>query len=141
MAEQFSFFKNGLSDAAFVKYMGAVQDEVDTYFTQEWGDGGHADLLQSLSDLFTLTSSRCLLGEEIRQRWNASGMAEHYCKCVCVCVLLFCAPLFRASSCSSSNLCLTHKRRTRYFLYSHSLFLSQSAKSASHQMHPSASIV
>lgn len=80
MAEQFAFFKDGLSDKAFVKYMELVQDEVANFFTQEWGDEGQADLLQSLSNLFTLTSSRCLLGEEIRKRWKASGMAEHYCK-------------------------------------------------------------
>jgi sterol 14-demethylase len=79
MAEQFAFFKDGLSDSSFIKYMELVQDEVANYFEQEWGDEGEADLLQSLSDLFTLTSSRCLLGEEIRNRWKASGMAEHYC--------------------------------------------------------------
>lgn len=79
-AEQFAFFKNGLSDAAFVKYMDHIQDEVNHFFTREWGDEGQADLLQSLSDVFTLTSSRCLLGEEIRRRWKESGMAEQYCK-------------------------------------------------------------
>jgi sterol 14-demethylase len=81
MAQQFAFFKNGLSDESFVKYMELVQDEVATFFEQEWGDEGEADLLKSLSDLYTLTSSRCLLGDEIRQLWKASGMAEHYCKC------------------------------------------------------------
>ena len=80
MAQQFAFFKDGLSDSCFVKYMGLVQDEVSTYFSQEWGNEGEADLLKSLSDLFTLTSSRCLLGDEIREKWNSSGMAEHYCK-------------------------------------------------------------
>ena len=80
MAEQFAFFKDGLSDLAFVRYMELVQEEVERYFTKEWGDGtGEADLLQSLSNVFTLTSSRCLLGEEIRKRWDESGMAEHYC--------------------------------------------------------------
>jgi len=78
MAQQFAFFKDGLSDKCFIEYMELVQDEVATYFEQHWGDEGEADLLQSLSDLFTLTSSRCLLGEEIRQRWQDSGMAEHY---------------------------------------------------------------
>lgn len=80
MAQQFALFKDNLSDAKFVQYMGLIQDEVATFFTNEWGDTGEADLLQSLSDLFTLTSSRCLLGPEIRKRWKASGMAEHYCK-------------------------------------------------------------
>lgn len=80
MAQQFAFFKDGLSDKKFIKYMELVQEEVATYFEQEWGDEGEADLLQSLSDLFTLTSSRCLLGDEVRQRWKSSGMAEHYCK-------------------------------------------------------------
>jgi len=78
-AEQFSFFKDGLSDKAFVKYMDYVQEEVQKYFFQAWGnEEGQGDLLDALSNVFTLTSSRCLLGEEIRQRWNESGMAEHY---------------------------------------------------------------
>ena len=34
--------------------------------------------MQSLSDVFTLTSSRCLLGDEIREMWTSSGMADHY---------------------------------------------------------------
>ena len=59
--------------------MELVQDEVATFFEQEWGDEGEADLLASLSDLYTLTSSRCLLGDEIRKLWKDSGMAEHYC--------------------------------------------------------------
>ena len=80
MAQQFAFFKDGLSDESFVKYMELVQDEVATFFEQEWGEEGEADLLQSLSDLYTLTSSRCLLGDEIRNLWKDSGMAEHYCK-------------------------------------------------------------
>lgn len=78
--QQFAFFKDGLSDKAFTKYIALIQEEVEKYFTTEWGEEGEADLLQSLSDVFTLTSSRCLLGEEIRKRWNDSGMAEHYCK-------------------------------------------------------------
>jgi hypothetical protein len=67
-----------LSDAKFVEYMKLVQEEVATYFENEWGDEGEADLLESLSNLFTLTSARCLLGEEVKKRWNESGMAEHY---------------------------------------------------------------
>ena len=58
--------------------MELVQEEVVNYFQEHWGDSGEADLLQTLSDLFTLTSSRCLLGDEIRAQWNDSGMAEHY---------------------------------------------------------------
>lgn len=79
MAQQFAFFKDGLSDTSFIRYMDLVQDEVATFFEQEWGEEGEADLLQSLSDLYTLTSSRCLLGDEIRNLWKDSGMAEHYC--------------------------------------------------------------
>lgn len=78
MAEQFAFFKDGLSDSCFVKYMEIVQEEAVRYFEKYWGDSGEADLLQTLSDLFTLTSSRCLLGDEIRERWSESGMAESY---------------------------------------------------------------
>jgi len=82
MAQQFAFFKDGLSDEKFVEYISIVQDEVSGFFEQEWGEEGEADLLQSLSDLFTLTSSRCLLGDEIRARWKDSGMAEHYSTCL-----------------------------------------------------------
>ena len=82
MAQQFAFFKDGLSDARFQQYMELVQQEVVRYFDQYWGDEGEADLLSTLSDLFTLTSSRCLLGEEVRQRWKDSGMAEHYCESI-----------------------------------------------------------
>lgn len=88
MAQQFAFFKDGLSDKAFVTYMKLVQEEVQTYFETQWGDEGEADILASLSDLFTLTSSRCLLGEEIRKRWNSSGMAKHYCKFFIILVLV-----------------------------------------------------
>ena len=80
MAQQFAFFKNGLSDEKFVQYMISIQDEVDNFFTNEWGDEGEADLLHSLSELFTLTSSRCLLGDQVREKWKGSGMAKHYCK-------------------------------------------------------------
>ena len=80
MAQQFAFFKDGLSDECFVKYMNLVQDEVAKFFESEWGNEGEADLLASLSDVFTLTSSRCLLGDEVRERWNSSGMSEHYRK-------------------------------------------------------------
>ena len=83
MAQQFAFFKDGLSDECFVRYMELVQDEVAKFFEAEWGDEGEADLLTSLSDVFTLTSSRCLLGDEVRERWNSSGMAEHYRKFIC----------------------------------------------------------
>lgn len=58
--------------------MQLVQEETVQYFEKHWGASGEADLLQTLSDLFTLTSSRCLLGDEIRAQWNESGMAEHY---------------------------------------------------------------
>jgi len=78
MAQQFAFFKNGLSDECFVEYMRLVQEEVVSFFDAEWGDEGEACLLTSLSDLFTLTSSRCLLGDEIRAKWKSSGMAEQY---------------------------------------------------------------
>lgn len=78
MAQQFAFFKNGLSDECFVEYMKVVQEEVVSYFESEWGDEGEACLLTSLSDLYTLTSSRCLLGDEIRSKWKSSGMAEQY---------------------------------------------------------------
>ncbi|KAG7373396.1 cytochrome P450 [Nitzschia inconspicua] len=78
MAQQFALFKDNLSHEKFVEYMSLIQEEVATFFEEQWGDEGEADLLASLSDLYTLTSSRCLLGPEIRKKWKSSGMGQQY---------------------------------------------------------------
>jgi sterol 14-demethylase len=78
MAQQFALFKDNLSDAKFEQYILQIQEECESFFEEQWGDEGEADLLVSLSDLYTLTSSRCLLGPEIRKKWKSSGMGEQY---------------------------------------------------------------
>jgi hypothetical protein len=56
--------------------MRLVQDEVSIVFERECRDEGEVDLLAFLSDVFTLTRSRYLFGEEIRKKWNSSGSGE-----------------------------------------------------------------
>ena len=50
--------------------MPIIQREVEAYFEENWGDAGEKDLLNALSEVFTLTSARCLLGPEIRKQWS-----------------------------------------------------------------------
>jgi sterol 14alpha-demethylase len=40
MAQQFALFKDNLSDAKFIEYMTLIQDEVATFFEEQWGDEG-----------------------------------------------------------------------------------------------------
>jgi sterol 14-demethylase len=77
MAQQFAFFKNGLADRKFHGFVDLIQKEVEDYFDENWGDSGEKCLFQALSELFTLTSARCLLGEEIREKWKGE-FAGHY---------------------------------------------------------------
>lgn len=77
MGEQLSFFKTGLTTDKFHSYVDIIQDEVAQYFDENWGDAGETCLFKTLSEVFTLTSARCLLGPEIRERWSGD-MAKKY---------------------------------------------------------------
>jgi sterol 14-demethylase len=70
MGEQLGFFKTGLTSDKYFSYVELIQREVEQYFTENWGDAGEKDLFGALSEVFTLTSARCLLGPEIREQWS-----------------------------------------------------------------------
>jgi len=70
MGEQLGFFKTGLTADKYQSYVPIIQREVEAYFEEHWGDAGEKDLLNALSEVFTLTSARCLLGPEIRKQWS-----------------------------------------------------------------------
>lgn len=70
MGEQLGFLKTGLTRDKYHSYVPAIQEEVVQYFESKWGDAGEGCLFEALSELFTLTSARCLLGPEIRARWS-----------------------------------------------------------------------
>jgi len=75
MGEQLGFFKSGLTADKFHGYVSTIQEEVEQYCEEHWGDSGEACLLESLSQIFTFTSARCLLGPEIRERWTGEMAA------------------------------------------------------------------
>eukprot|EP00040_Diaphanoeca_grandis_P030623 m.181415 g.181415 ORF g.181415 m.181415 type:complete len:478 (-) comp32063_c0_seq1:165-1598(-) len=75
MGEQLGFFKTGLTADKFPGYVETIQDEVEKYFTETWGDSGEACIMEALSQVFTLTSARCLLGPEIREQWTGEMAA------------------------------------------------------------------
>jgi len=70
MGEQLAFFKTGLTADKFIGYVPVIQDEVKEYFETHWGDEGEGCLFKALSEVFTLTSARCLLGPEVRAVWS-----------------------------------------------------------------------
>lgn len=70
MGEQLGFFKTGLTADKYFSYVGIIQQEVEQYFDENWGDGGEKCLFNALSEVFTLTSARCLLGPEVRALWS-----------------------------------------------------------------------
>jgi len=77
MGEQLGFFKTGLTTDKFYSYVDVIQDEVEAYFDEHWGDAGEGCLFEALSEVFTLTSARCLLGPEIREKWSGD-MSQKY---------------------------------------------------------------
>lgn len=71
MYQQFGFLKTGLEAKKFYRYTGIIQHELEQYFAA-WGDAGERCMFTALNEVFTLTSSHCLMGPEIRAQWHAS---------------------------------------------------------------------
>eukprot|EP00039_Didymoeca_costata_P024487 m.10422 g.10422 ORF g.10422 m.10422 type:complete len:476 (+) comp4257_c0_seq1:46-1473(+) len=70
MGEQLGFLKTGLTQQRYISYVPILHKEAEDYFQKEWGDVGEKCLFTALSELFTLTSARCLLGPELRAQWS-----------------------------------------------------------------------
>ncbi|KAL8556345.1 hypothetical protein ACS0TY_003964 [Phlomoides rotata] len=65
--EQFRFFTEALRVNKLKGYVDQMVMEAEEYFLK-WGDSGEVDLKNELEHLIILTASRCLLGEEVRNK-------------------------------------------------------------------------
>ncbi|PIM97932.1 Cytochrome P450 [Handroanthus impetiginosus] len=65
--EQFRFFTEALRVNKLKGYVDQMVMEAEDYFSK-WGDSGEVDLKYELEHLIILTASRCLLGEEVRNK-------------------------------------------------------------------------
>ncbi|XP_027767828.1 sterol 14-demethylase isoform X1 [Solanum pennellii] len=65
--EQFRFFTEALRVTKLKGYVDQMVTEAEEYFSK-WGESGEVDLKYELEHLIILTASRCLLGEEVRNK-------------------------------------------------------------------------
>ncbi|KAK6136648.1 hypothetical protein DH2020_029592 [Rehmannia glutinosa] len=65
--EQFRFFTEALRVNKLKGYVDQMVMEAEDYFSK-WGESGEVDLKYELEHLIILTASRCLLGEEVRNK-------------------------------------------------------------------------
>jgi len=64
---QFSSMANGLRTARLKGYVEKIEKETRD-FLADWGEEGEIDLFQALSELTILTASRCLHGNDVREK-------------------------------------------------------------------------
>lgn len=67
MDEQLGFVRPALASARLHRYAELMSGEAEDYF-DGWGHQGEADLGKALNELTVAIASRCLIGEEFRQR-------------------------------------------------------------------------
>ncbi|KAL3613974.1 hypothetical protein CASFOL_042048 [Castilleja foliolosa] len=72
--EQFRFFTEALRVNKLKGYVDQMVIEAEDYFSK-WGDSGEVDLKYELEHLIILTASRCLLGQEVRNKLFADVSA------------------------------------------------------------------
>ncbi|KAL3621354.1 hypothetical protein CASFOL_036266 [Castilleja foliolosa] len=72
--EQFRFFTEALRVNKLKAYVDQMVMEAEDYFSK-WGDSGEVDLKYELEHLIILTASRCLLGQEVRNKLFADVSA------------------------------------------------------------------
>ncbi|CAM9902103.1 unnamed protein product [Heterosigma akashiwo] len=58
---------NGLRAARLKSYIPKIIKETVEYLDAKWGESGEVDILDALSELTILTSSRCLHGDDVRE--------------------------------------------------------------------------
>lgn len=68
--QQMQHMAQSLRSGRLKAYVPRIEKETRQYLKQ-WGESGTVDILQALSELTILTSSRCLHGDEIRERMFA----------------------------------------------------------------------
>lgn len=67
MDEQLGFVFPALRDERLRRYTSIMEEETERYL-DGWGDEGVVDLYNATNELTTFIASRCLIGEEFRQR-------------------------------------------------------------------------
>ncbi len=65
--QQMQTMANGLKSGRLMDYVPRIEKECAVYFKEHLGDAGECDLLQILSEMTILTSSRCLHGDDVRE--------------------------------------------------------------------------
>lgn len=64
--QQYQHMAKGLKSASLRAYVPKIEKECYEYM-KRWGQEGEVDLLEALSELTILTSSRCLHGDDVRE--------------------------------------------------------------------------
>mmetsp|Transcript_19068 Transcript_19068/g.26916 ORF Transcript_19068/g.26916 Transcript_19068/m.26916 type:complete len:356 (+) Transcript_19068:1-1068(+) len=59
---------NGLRTARLKNYVPKIEKETRQYLKESWGESGECNLLTALSELTILTASRCLHGDDVREK-------------------------------------------------------------------------
>ncbi len=65
--QQYQYMAQGLKSKSLRAYVTKIEKECLDY-TKDWGDSGEIDILNALSELTILTSSRCLHGDDVREQ-------------------------------------------------------------------------
>jgi sterol 14-demethylase len=65
--EQMGFLFPALRDERLRVYARVMQEEAEAY-TDAWGDAGEVDLAVAMNELTVFIATRCLIGDEMRQR-------------------------------------------------------------------------
>jgi sterol 14-demethylase len=76
MAQQLKFIKHGLSGPAMAIHGQKIVQETEQYFGA-WGNEGEVELNAVFNELTIMTASRCLLGNDIRERMHKQ-VAKYY---------------------------------------------------------------
>ncbi|GMI11486.1 hypothetical protein TrVE_jg10559 [Triparma verrucosa] len=64
---QFQAMAHGLRNVRLKGYVKKIEAETQSYLSTKFGQSGTVDLLEALSELTILTSSRCLHGDDVRE--------------------------------------------------------------------------
>jgi len=67
-SQQFKFLGKGLKTERLKSYVPLIMEECKKYLDEKLtGESGEIDILDTMSEMLILTSSRCLMGEEVRK--------------------------------------------------------------------------
>jgi cytochrome P450 len=77
LVEQKKFLKDGFTTERFRAYADMILAETEKYFEEEWGASGERDLFESFNTVTIFTSTLCLQGKEVRERFH-KGFSQLY---------------------------------------------------------------